>query len=481
MPNSPIRQQKNDGDGCLKAEMSKGHSYFVLLDELKKPGCPICALAIKDSQQYLDHLFYESVLDVPIRMELLDSFGFCNWHTWKVPALPPICSPDTGFSIFASDLLRKFALLAAGMAETVGKKRTLKSLFNRISRKSASSIKENACPACRHVAQFESYRLKDLAGFIGEEDFLEAYKASSGICLPHLFLLEKRHSDHPNFPLLLELQLAKAQSLRDTLEEFIRKQDHRFRDEVTPDEANAWRVAMEFLVGKRGVFRSDMGRDLVERSPVAVVSTERPSVSPKALGRLVLKELVEETKTAREFTVYTRRKLPSALFEAMKELNSHEAHPTVAVVVEDLPDIEYLRGLHSAGFSLFYGLGLPSPSVIFLGPNRGFLLESNRLSLGHNLRPLKKPEDVYFKLLWRRFGNAVLISGSVTEKDQKGHLFCLATEGKREQWCRFKEPLGNKLPEVRTRVEVFASEKWNTHILEVLELRVLEAGWQTAP
>jgi hypothetical protein len=49
--------------------MTNGHSYFVLLEELKQPGCPICSLFIKDSQSYLDTLLYENVLDVPTRLK----------------------------------------------------------------------------------------------------------------------------------------------------------------------------------------------------------------------------------------------------------------------------------------------------------------------------------------------------------------------------------------------------------------------------
>lgn len=187
-------------------------------------------------------------------------------------------------------------------------------------------------------------------------------------------------------------------------------------------------------------------------------------------------ELIQEMKSAKETAVYTRGPLPSGLLKELEEIISHGSRHTIEIVMEDFKDAAYLRKLHTTGFSLFYGIGLPRQTIVLLDRNRGFLLASNQPSSGHNLRPLKKPEDVYFRLLWRRFGNAVLLCGSVTENDPKGRLFCLTTGGKREQWCRFKEPLGNELPEVGTRVEVFAWEKWNTHILEVLELRVLEAG-----
>lgn len=145
--------------------MDKGHSYFELLDALKESGCPICRLVQKDSRRYLDHLMYESVLDVPTRMQLMGSFGLCSWHAWQLPSLPPICSPDTGFSIFASDLLRKFSLLAVAITEGSHQKRGLKSFFRKKASQFLSKIKAQACPACLHVGRFESYHLKELAEF----------------------------------------------------------------------------------------------------------------------------------------------------------------------------------------------------------------------------------------------------------------------------------------------------------------------------
>jgi hypothetical protein len=63
----------------------KSYSYFKLVNACQESGCPICHLVTKCSQEYLDQLFYESVTDVPIRLNLMKSFGFCNWHTWLVP------------------------------------------------------------------------------------------------------------------------------------------------------------------------------------------------------------------------------------------------------------------------------------------------------------------------------------------------------------------------------------------------------------
>jgi hypothetical protein len=239
--------------------MDKGYSYFKHLKACEETGCPICHLVTKCSREYLEQLFYESVTDVPTRARLITSFGFCNWHTWQVPALPAICAPDMGFAIFASDLLGKFNLLSDRITAENRRRRPLKSLLTKI-RDKLSSLKERPCPACVYIREVESYHLKDLLVFIRDHEFLEVYKASRGICLPHFMYLQEHFFTHPNFPILLGLQRSKAQALRDTLEEFIRKLDHRFQHQLTTEERGAWKVAMEFLGGKPGVFPNEMGR-----------------------------------------------------------------------------------------------------------------------------------------------------------------------------------------------------------------------------
>lgn len=461
--------------------MSKSHSYFELLDAFKGPGCPICNLVVKYSRSYLHHLMYESVLDVPTRMKIMESFGFCNWHTWQLLALPPVCSPDTGFSIFASDLLRKFDYLTRATAGEHRKRQRLKSLFRKVPGRFLLRVKVRQCPACSHVVPFESYRLRDIADFIGEEEFQQAYRASQGICLPHFFLLRENYAAHPNFLVLSKLQLTRGQSLRDRLEEFIRKQDYRFRDEITSDDANAWKVAIEHLAGKPGVFANEMGHDLLQRSWRDATSHEEVPLAVTRSDRFTFGELIAELKTAKQATLYLKQPLPKGLFDELREVAAYTRHPVIEAVVEDIDDVEYLRNLHSAGFSLFYGIGLPLQTIILLDRRRGFLLEENQQRSGWNLRLLKNAEELYLSLLWRRFGVAVVLSGSIKETDKEKKLFSLIVEGRRQQWCRFKGADTNELPEVGTPVEVFAWEKWNSHILEALELRVLEAGWRTAP
>jgi len=452
-------------------EMNKSRSYFKLVEALKESECPICRLVLEDSRAYLDHLLYESVLDVPIRMMLRESFGFCSWHARQIASLPPICSPSEGFAIFASDLLRKLDYVSRAIIEQGGRHWKWKSWFRKNRGRLLALLKQRACPVCDHVKQFETYHLNDLMDAIGDEEILSAYKTSQGICLPHLLILEEVYSSHANFSLFFEAQLAKTKALRVTLEEFIRKQDFRFRDQITPEEAKSPRAAMEFLVGKPGVFANEMGHDLFQRARKGSLHYGSPALTRLPTESYSLRELVDEFRISKQATFYLKKPLPPELFDALKELAEEHSGPAIEAVVEELNDIEYLYRLHSAGFSIFYGIGLPPQTIILLDGKRGFVLEGREW----HLRMLKNPQDLYLSLLWHKFGIAVLLTGCVKETDAKNKLFCIAVKGKREQWCRFRDSVTKKIPRVGINVEIFGWDKWNTPIVEVLELKELQA------
>ena len=450
--------------------MDKSRFYFKLLEALADPTCPICALLLEDSRTYLDALFYEAVLDVPTRMNLMESFGFCSWHARQIPSLPSICAPNVGFAIFASDLLRKLDYVGRAITEERARSWKWKSWFNRKRRRLVALLKERPCPACDHVKQFESYHLNDFMEAIGDKDFLAAYQASGGICLPHFLILEETFSSHANFSLLFEVQLAKAKALRNTLEEFIRKQDFRFSDQITSEESKAWKSALDILAGSPGIFANEMDHDLFQRSRVKKISLVEPLPNRSLFSLNGRPELLAGLKSAAHVALYLRKPLPDVLFQNIKELGQDCPRGTIEAIVEDLPDVGYLRSLHEANVSVFYGVGLPQQTTILVDRKKGFLLEEDEKKSTWRLRALKNAEDLSLTMIWHKFGNAVSLHGVVDQRDCAKGLFCVATDGKREQWCRFTDPVANRIPGVGTSVEIFGWEKLHTGIIEVLQL-----------
>jgi hypothetical protein len=142
-----------------------------------------------------------------------------------------------------------------------------------------------------------------------------------------------------------------------------------------------------------------MRHELVHDSRRDGLSAEEISKGSYRSNRVGLRELIAKIKSAQEVTVYLKRPLPSELFNALRASLSFETRPTIAVVVEDFVDVSYLRALHAAGFRLFYSLGLPSKTLLFLGSKSGFLIEDQPKLSGLSVRGLQEPESVYFRLL----------------------------------------------------------------------------------
>jgi hypothetical protein len=105
---------------------------------------------------------------------------------------------------------------------------------------------------------------------------------------------------------------------------------------------------------------------------------------------------------------------------------------------------------------------------------QGFVCDDNTGAAAFRSLSSKDAEDLYYKLRWCRFGHAVLLTGVVKETDTHRGLLCLASEGGREFRCRLKELKLSDIPEPGKTIEVFAWQKWLSHILEVFEIKKLE-------
>lgn len=239
------------------------YSYFELLDACQKPGCPICTLGHAAARRNIQTLVYEGVNDYGVRAKLRESLGYCYEHAWLLPEGGE--SAALGIAIIHRDLLNTVRQSLEKIKYDKSTRRKFRSIV-------ADTISPNdrlgedprtarylpttaSCPACMDRLKVENLAFKSLIDALEKEDkpMITALEHSAGLCLPHLRQSLEEVRGLPSFSTLVNISKAQIEVLIGELDEFIRKNDHRFRDEkITAQERDSWRRALERMVGQKG-------------------------------------------------------------------------------------------------------------------------------------------------------------------------------------------------------------------------------------
>ena len=194
---------------------------------------------------------------------------------------------------------------------------------------------------------------------------------------------------------------------------------------------------------------------------------------PKRSPRISLSDLVAKLASADHTIAYLMKPLPEPLLESMRLLAGRRGLGSLDLVVEKIDDVAYLKKLQLSGASVYNGVGLPPETLIIIDRDQGYWLTAHADAAGATLVAANDAPDLYIKLLWRRFGLAVSYEGELKEIHPESGFFCVELEEERDLWCRFSEPRSDGLAPVGTRVQVFGWIKWNSQIMEVLEIAAL--------
>jgi len=217
-------------------------AYHRLLEALGTArSCPLCELEAHDVHRYLEGLLYESVNDVAVRAELVRSRGYCARHAHQLAAF----ADGLGTAILYGDQVRVFLEFLGGSGELLGGRRRLaQSTWNDPAR----------CPACAFQWECRKGYVATLLAWLTDEPLRAALAQSPGLCAPHLLaaLREVREIDHRRD--LIALHREKYSALAADLAEFVRKTDHRYRDEPVGREADSWRRAVNMMAGHPDLF-----------------------------------------------------------------------------------------------------------------------------------------------------------------------------------------------------------------------------------
>ena len=230
--------------------------YFSdLRDAFAQPGCAFCRLLTRSANRYLDIVLWEMVLDPELRSELNEARGYCSEHGWLLVR--------TGSALGVAILMQHVIKTLMTVVESNPVEGTPISILGSVRRglareyrsKSAASLvaglePQTKCPVCVHVEDHERELADTLLEHLDEPGTLaDDYRASDGLCLEHFRLSLARSGSPAQARTLVSAQHSVWQRLHDELGEFIRKKDHRFKDEPFGSEKDSWRRALEAISG----------------------------------------------------------------------------------------------------------------------------------------------------------------------------------------------------------------------------------------
>ncbi len=224
--------------------MADAQTIYELRAACKKPGCPICALVQRAGARYIEGTFNESLLDPGIRKKLVESTGFCYEHTWQSIDLK--LSEALGHAILYQDLVKRALATVAENGHSDG-------------HQLAEALEATkGCPACKIEGETLERIIDSMAAALHQRDFIEDFRNSGGLCVPHLQRLLPA-LDAKRQAIILDVESLRLESLKGELAEFIRKSDFRFRDEVIGSEGDSYKRAADMIKGKH---RAENKKDL---------------------------------------------------------------------------------------------------------------------------------------------------------------------------------------------------------------------------
>jgi len=189
--------------------------------------------------------------------------------------------------------------------------------------------------------------------------------------------------------------------------------------------------------------------------------------------RISLGDLVARLESADHTIAYFNKPLPEPLLDGLRLLAGRRGRGSLDLVVEQIDDVAYLKKLNFAGASVYNGVGLPRETLVIVDRNQGYWLAADTDAAGGPPVAANDAPDLYIKLLWRRFGLAVSYEGELKEIHPASGFFRVGLAEEQDLWCRFSEPRSDGLAPLGTRVQVFGWIKWNSQIMEVLEIATL--------
>jgi hypothetical protein len=236
--------------------MNRHTLYYNLHDAFAEEGCPICRLCSQAVDRYLEHLLYESVNDLEVRRNIRQSQGFCRKHAWQLLQRGDLL----GIAIIHQDVI----LTIQRMLHREQRQRLHLSRAHWLRRVLPASVTQAAyrlatrlapirqCPACQKRVEVQDAYLETLLQHCADLQLLTAWRASDGLCWPHVQCAIGLIREEETLLLLMDLELAHFGHLGSELREFIRRHDYRLGSRGFGSASDSWVRAVTKVSGWEG-------------------------------------------------------------------------------------------------------------------------------------------------------------------------------------------------------------------------------------
>ena len=224
--------------------MDKHTPHFELLEAIRQPACPICRLAVRSGDRFLETYSYEHVNDIEIRELVRAAKGFCHNHTWRLfHKHSPLGTALTYYDILGE--------ASQQIAEAKEKQSLLRGLASAVRKRLTP---QGTCLGCDAQKGSEQRYLGLLVETLrSDREFQEAYAGSDGLCLLHLRTALGGRPGGDATDLLLRVQDKRIAAVRDQMSEIVRKADYRVKERVTQEDIDSLPAALSQVVGKEAL------------------------------------------------------------------------------------------------------------------------------------------------------------------------------------------------------------------------------------
>lgn len=242
-------------------------AYFDLVETFPRPGCAVCGLVQRDVQRFIDNMLFEFANEPELRALFSAGRGMCIEHglMLKNNKIGNVIGIARLYREALDDLLK---ILDDDRNNGAGRARPASSpqqparqgLFRRKTADVGGAAladqlePQTGCIACERLDDYEAMYLDMFNRYLSDARFVEAFRQSSGVCLPHLRLALRRVESAADRQTLVTIQRDIWARLREEVALFLEKQNYEHIGEAVGAEGDSWIRAILRLAGERGVF-----------------------------------------------------------------------------------------------------------------------------------------------------------------------------------------------------------------------------------